>query len=559
MTRLPPIRARLEKPFDVVVIGGGVNGTGVARDCAMRGFRTLLVEKNDFSSGTSWASSGMIHGGIRYLGYDRDTTRITCEDSGFIQRIAPHLIFRIPFLHPVFKGDRYGLEMMETVMKAYDSFRNLKGGKEHTRLTRAQALEVEPGLNPDILGAVTWDEWGIDVPRLCFANALSALEHGGVILNHTEVTDLHSDLRGRVTGLRIKLLPAGDVYDVESKITVNCAGPWVPRVSRMAGVEVRLRLGKGIHVVYDRRISNVAISAQAIDGRGIFLSPHENVSMIGTTDDDYYGELDELAATQDEVEYLVEGIERVMPRIREYRRSRVTVGLRPTLYAWGKHEDDLSRRYEVFDHEALDGVGGFVTLTGGKLAAYRLMAQDTTDLVARKLGVTTPCRTHLEPLPGAESAADTAVMARQTSITRFAAHRAAARRGCRAEQMLSLVAENPRWSREICACEQVTEAEVRYSVRHELTTSLSDLWFRTRLGMGPCNGMSCAVRAAQILVDERGLEPEKAHEEVVRFLEARWRDKLPVADGLELAQEELVRSVAMGTCAYGTFRRDDLV
>jgi glycerol-3-phosphate dehydrogenase len=548
MTQLPPVRERLEKPFDVAVIGGGVNGTGVARDCAMRGLRTLMLEKNDFSSGTSWASSGMIHGGLRYLGYDRDTTRITCEDSGYIQRIAPHLIFRIPFLHPVFKGDRYGLELMDVIMKAYDSFRDLKGGKEHTRLTRAQALEIEPGLNPAILGAVTWDEWGIDVPRLCFANALSAIERGAVILNHAEVTGLRRDLQGNVTGLRARHLATGDVYDVEAKITVNCAGPWVPRVSQMADVEVRLRLGKGIHVVYDRRISNVAISSQAIDGRGIFLSP-------GNTDDDYYGELDELVATQDEVEYLVEGIERVLPRIREYRRSRVTVGLRPTLYAWGKHEDDLSRRYEVIDHEARDGVGGFVTLTGGKLAAYRLMAHDTTDLVARKLGVSVACRTHLEPLPGAEAAADTEGMARRTPTTHFAAHRAAARHGCRAERMLSLVAENPRWSREVCACEQVTEAEVRYCARHEMTTSISDLWFRTRLGMGPCNGMNCAPRAAQILADERGLEPEKAHEEVIRFLEARWRDKIPVADGLELAQEELVRGVFMGTYAYSTLQK----
>jgi len=552
-----PDRTILEKPFDVAVIGGGVNGTGVARDCAMRGLRTLLLEKNDFSSGTSWASSGMIHGGLRYLGYDRNTTRITCEDSGYIQRIAPHLIFRIPFLHPVFKDDRYGLELMEIVMKAYDSFRELKGGKEHTRLSREEALALEPGLNPDIVGALTWDEWGIDVPRLCFANALAAREEGAIVLNHAEVIDLRRDGRGNVTGLRGRHLLSRETFAITAKFTVNCAGPWVPRVARMAGTEVPLRLGKGIHVVYDRRISNMALTAQAIDGRGIFLSPHENVSWIGTTDDDYYGDVDDLSATNDEVEYLVEGMTRVFPRIRDYRRSRVTVGLRPTLYAWGKYEDDLSRRYEVVDHEARDRVGGFITLAGGKLAAYRLMSQDTTDLIARKLGRDTPCRTHIEPLPGARTYADTPRIAEKAGIALFTAERTAFRHGDRTERVLASIEKHPRWSREVCLCEQVTEAEVRYCARTELASTISDLWFRTRLGMGSCHGMGCAPRAAQILAEEQGLGPREAHEEVARFLEQRWRDKVPAADGLELVQEELARGVYLGAYGYDEFREDD--
>ncbi len=556
MTARAAHRARLDRPFDVIIIGGGVNGTGAARDCAMRGMRTLMLERNDFSSGTSWGSSGMIHGGLRYLGYDRDTTRKTCEDSGYVRRIAAHLIFRIPFLHPVFKGDRYGLEMMEIVMKAYDTFRELKGAKEHTRLTREEALRLEPGLNPDITGAVTWDEWGIDVPRLCAANAISAREHGADILNHAEVMGLLRDSGGAVTGVRVKDLLTGETHAVESPLTLNCAGPWVPRICRMAGVEVRLRLSKGIHVVYDRRISNMAITSEAIDGRGVFLAPHENVSFIGTTDDDFYGDLDELAGTQDEVEYLVEGMERTLPGIREFRRTRVVAAVRPTLYAWGKYEDDLSRRYEVFDHER-EGVKGFVTLAGGKLAAYRLMAQDATDVVAKKLGVSAPCRTHVEPLPGAERPVDVEDLARRTRVPLFAARHAAYRQGARAERVLALLAENPRWSEAVCPCEQVTEAEIRHCAREELAATVGDLWFRARVGMGPCHGASCALRAAQILAEERDLSPEDAREDVIRFLETRWRDKLPVADGLELAQEEMARATFLGMAGYGSFRKDD--
>jgi glycerol-3-phosphate dehydrogenase len=541
--------------FDVVVIGGGVNGTAAARDCAMRGMRTLLLERNDFSSGTSWGSSGMIHGGIRYLGYDRDTTRTTCEDSGFVRRIAPHLIFRIPFLHPVFRGDRYGLEMMEIVMKAYDTFRELKGAKEHTRLTREQALALEPGLNPAIVGAVTWDEWGIDVPRLCVENVLSAREHGAEVRNHAEVLDLRRDGAGAVRGVRVRHALTGEISDVEAAVTLNCAGPWVPRICRMAGVEVRLRLGKGIHVIYDRRITNIAVTSEAIDGRGIFVAPHENVSFIGTTDDDYYGDLDDLQGTQDEVEYLVQGMERALPRIREYRRIRVMAAVRPTLHAWGKYEDDLSRRYEVFDHEARDGVPGIVTLAGGKLAAFRLMAEHATDAVARKLGATAPCRTHIEPLPGGETAVDVRALAGKAGVDLFKASRAAGRQGARAERMFALAAG--RGSADVCVCEQVTEAEVRHCAREELACTLSDLWFRARVGMGPCHGATCALRAAQILGEERKLDPAASREEVLRFLEIRWRDKLPVADGLELAQEELARAAFLGTACYGAFRKDD--
>jgi glycerol-3-phosphate dehydrogenase len=550
-------RAGLERTFDVAIIGGGVNGTGAARDCAMRGLRTILLEKNDFSSGTSWGSSGMIHGGLRYLGYDRGTTRITCEDSGFVRRIASHLIFRIPFLHPVFKGDRYGLEMMEIVMKAYDTFGALKGAKKHTRLTRDQALALEPGLSPGIVGAVTWDEWGIDVPRLCVANALSAREYGAEVMNHAEVTGLLRDAQGNVTGVRVKDRANGEVLAVEAKITLNCAGPWVPRICRMADVDVKLRLGKGIHVVYDRRISNIAITSEAIDGRGIFITPHENVSLIGTTDDDYYGDLDDLQGTQDEVEYLIQGIERVFPGIRSYRRTRVTAALRPTLHAWGKYEDALSRRYEVFDHEARDGVRGLVTLAGGKLAAYRLMAQDATDVVARRLGVSARCRTHTEPLPGAEAPVDPSDLARRARVGVFTAKTLTNRHGARAERILSLLEENPRWAEEVCTCEQVTEAEVRYAARHEMASTLSDLWFRSRVGMGPCHGMGCVLRASQVLAEERGFSTERAHEEVLRSLKIRWRDKLPVADGVELAQEELVRAAFIGTACYGAFRKNE--
>jgi glycerol-3-phosphate dehydrogenase len=215
---------------------------------------------------------------------------------------------------------------------------------------------------------VTWDEWGIDVPRLCVANAISAREHGAEILNHAEVADLLRDSSGAVTGVRVKDLLTGETHAVEAPMTLNCAGPWVR--AAMAGVEVRLHR-QGI-----RRLiggSRLAITSEHRRAGDLRHAPG-----IERRTRRLHGDLDELAGTQDEVEYLVEGMEHALPGIRDFRRTRVMAAVRPTLYAWGKYEDDLSRRYEVFDHER-EGVRGFVTLAGGKLAAYRLMAEDATD------------------------------------------------------------------------------------------------------------------------------------------------------------------------------------
>src|SRR3989338_8527563 len=177
-----------ERRYDVIVIGGGVNGTGLARDCALRGFKTLLVEKSDFGGGTTGASSCLIHGGARYLLYDVHTTKVACLDSGYIQKIAPHLLFRIPFLYLVFKGEKPHVDLLETFFEVYDRYSSLRNGKRHTRLSREEVLELEPGIVPHVSGAISFDEWAIDPYRLCVLNALSAKEASADIHNHEEVT-----------------------------------------------------------------------------------------------------------------------------------------------------------------------------------------------------------------------------------------------------------------------------------------------------------------------------------------------------------------------------------
>jgi glycerol-3-phosphate dehydrogenase len=530
---------------DVLIVGGGANGTGVARDLALRGLSVVLVEKKDFAAGASGANSGMIHGGIRYLRLDPGVTEVSSRDSGYIQRIAPHLLFRIPFIFPVLRrgavptlGEQAFLYAAEVYFSAYDVYQPLKGGRPSTRLTAEEALALEPGLRPDLVGAVTTDEWGIDPQRLCAANALSAQSSGAVLLTHTELLALSRDERGRVIGGEVQR--EGRRALVRARAVLNAGGPWAPRIAALAGVDIKLRPGKGVHLTLDRRLSNYGIICNAVDGRQIFIYPHEDTSLIGTTDDDYFGDLDRIPIGHDEVEYLVSGIESVFPGVRGARIQNAWAGIRPTLYAYGTPEEALSREHAVVDHAA-DGAPGFFSLLGGKLASYRLQAEEVSDLIARQLGNAEPCRTHVLPLPGGESRPDPEQLAAAHGVPAWVADRCVYRQGARAEGILSEVHGEP-WLRGLlCPCEQVTYAEARHCVREELAENLSDLRRRCRVGMGVCQGLRCAAPAASLMRSELGWTPEATRAELWRFLQARFEGQAPVLDGETAAQAELLR------------------
>jgi glycerol-3-phosphate dehydrogenase len=543
--------------YDLIVIGGGVNGTGIARDAAQRGLRTLLVEKRDVAAGSSGANSGMIHGGVRYLRYDRAVTELACIDSGYIQRIAPHLLFRIPFLFPVRAKDpahptfrerllRYGVEVY---LGTYDLFQVHKRGKESAPLAAEEAYALEPALTRDLLGAVGFDEWGIDPFRLCAANAVSARDHGADLLTYARVTGLVRDAGGRVAGVEVRDEASGRTARFAGKVVFNAGGPWAPRIAALAGVELRIRPGKGVHLTLDRRVSNYGVICRTVDGREIFVMPHEDTSIVGTTDDDYYGDPDDLRVGEDEVKYLLEAAEGTLPSVARARVLRAWAGVRPTVYEYGKPEDALSREHELHDH-ARQGAPGLLSIVGGKLASYRIMSEEAVDLVERTLGIEhRPCRTHLEPLPGGERFPDVAALAKAYRIPAPTVARIAYRHGRNAEAIGELADREPALRATVCRCEGVIAAELAYSIRHEEARRLLDLRRRTRLAMGPCQGTECAAAAAALFARERDLSPAEHRRELYDLLLVRWKGKRPVLDGVALAQEELSAGAYLGTGA----------
>jgi len=343
--------------FDVVVIGGGVNGTGAARDLALRGLSVALLEKTDLGAGATGASSGMIHGGARYLTHEPGVTKVSCTDAGAVRRIAGHMLFRIPFIMPSRRGiktqglpPRVATHFVEAFQYAYDLYQPRKGGLPHQRLNRREALAIEPGLSKETVGAVTFDEWGIDAARLCAANALSAAAAGAKVLTHFQALAFERDDSGRVRAVRGRDGLSGRERTLRCRAVLNAAGPWGALVAREAGASLKLRPTKGVHVVLGGRVSNYLIAVFAIDGRAVFLEPWHDVTLVGTTDDDYYGDLDRLEATFDEVQYLLEAVGRFFPSVYDHRPIDTWVGVRPTLYQYGPNEDRVSRDHRVYDH-----------------------------------------------------------------------------------------------------------------------------------------------------------------------------------------------------------------
>ena len=518
-----------DNPYDLIVVGGGINGAAVARDATMRGLSVGLFEMKDLSAGATWASSGMIHGGLRYLSKDPDVTRLACLDSGFIQQIAPHLIFRIPFVLPwVDKGltSKVIFELAEVYFDVYDRYQPLKRGMQHTRMSPEEVRHIEPGIRPDILGAITMDEWGIDAQRLTVVNAVDAAERGADLHTYHRVRSLLRDDNANVCGVSVEDRVNGGARDVFGKVTLNACGPWAMEFARAQGVEtVGVRPGKGVHLMFAGRITNYAVIFDGIDGRQMFICPHQNTTLIGTTDDDYYGDLSQLPVLESEVAYLLQAAERMFPSIRQYPLIGTTVGCRATLHEWGPYESDLGREHRVWDHEE-SGAAGFMTLAGGKLASYRVMAEEATDAICQRLGgFGGACETGGTPLPGGHAHDLTIEAFTELGLSGAAARRILYRHGSRAEQIRAMMVDQPRTRALVDPLEPVTEAELRHVIRTEHVVTVDDLKRRSRLGIASDGAARCAVRASQILSEELSIEPDLVPELARDFLQTRWEDR----------------------------------
>ncbi|MGH8983722.1 MAG: FAD-dependent oxidoreductase [Acidimicrobiia bacterium] len=477
--RATALRRLGEERFDVLVVGGGITGAGVALDAVTRGFRTALVERHDFASGTSSKSSKLVHGGLRYL-QQRDVKLVyeNLAERRIALRNAPHLVRVLPFLIPLLTRDglfnRKLARAFGSALWLYDLTGGLRIGKKHRRISTEAARAHMPTLPADRLsGAYIYYDARADDARLTLAICRTAAAHGATVANYAGVIGLLKDEQGKVRGARVE--SDGTEIEVQAASVVNATGVWADEVRRLdEGADPHaVRPAKGIHIAVPwAKVRNdiAAIVPVPKDRRSVFVVPWGDLTYVGTTDTDYDGSIDDPQCTMEDVAYLLGAINAAVSEpLTEADVVGTWAGLRPLLRgASDERTADLSRRHAVRRSES-----GVVTVTGGKLTTYRRMAADTVDVVATFLGKRKRCRTKRLTILGGEG-----FTAPAESLEPSRHEHLAGRFGTEADVVQELIDANQTLGDPLVPGLPYLRAEAVFGVRHEMASTLDDVLSR---------------------------------------------------------------------------------
>lgn len=486
-------RALGERAFDVLVIGGGITGCGIARAAALRGFTVALVEKGDFASGTSSRSSRLVHGGVRYL--EHGHLHLVFESSAErrrLLRLAPHLVRPLEFTWPVYQGARIPRWKLGAGLTLYDALALFRNVGRHHRLSRTAVLEREPALShTGLLGGATYFDARTNDARLTLANAISAMEAGAVVLNHVDESELLRDA-GRVTGARVTDTITGDTTSIRASVVVRATGPWASDV----------RGSKGAHIAVPRtKIGNrqALTLLSPADGRVFFALPAGAQAIVGTTDTFTTASPDQVRASNEDIRYLLAAANRFFPAANLETGDVVSAwaGIRPLIPTTQDTPGSATR-----EHLVSTDAEGVISITGGKLTTYRVMANDTLEVVAERLG--RPLGRDLTRslhLPGGDfsSLDELKDDADRTTANRPLAVHLVETYGTRWRAVWEDVSDAGGGERLDDGLPYVT-GELRYSIRREMACTLADLLVRrTHLAFETRDhGVAAAERAALI-------------------------------------------------------------
>jgi glycerol-3-phosphate dehydrogenase len=512
--------------FDLIVIGAGINGAGIARDAAMRGLSVLLVDKGDIGGGTSSWSTRLIHGGLRYLEHaEFGLVRESLREREILLRLAPHLVKPLPMLIPLYRGARRGPWTIRAGMIAYDLLSTGKSLPGHRMLSRAEALERAPGLEPKgLLGAALYYDAQVEfAERLVLENALSAQHHGALVRTYTRVEQFVIE-DNRVAGVELSDLNSGKRYSTRGRITINAAGPWVDEILGDSS-GVRLIGGtKGSHVVVGRfpGAPQTALYVEArVDSRPFFIIPWNGNFLIGTTDKRFEGNPDNAAIDEAEIEYLLGETNRVIPGAKLTRDSILFSysGVRPLPFTSNKREQSITRRHFIHGHGKPRNL---FSIIGGKLTTYRSLSEEAVDLVFRTLGRKVPrSKSKDEPLPGgamsiSKDLRDELVNRGLSATTIDHLLRVY---GTRAAEVMKLADEDPTLLEIFDSETGAIGAEVVFAFRHELAQTLRDcLLRRTMVGLNSTNGRNAVHTSAHIAQHHLNWSNERVKDEIEDFL-----------------------------------------
>ncbi|MBO5276708.1 MAG: anaerobic glycerol-3-phosphate dehydrogenase subunit A [Alistipes sp.] len=528
----------MTKQFDVIIIGGGATGAGVARDCSLRGIKALLLERGDIATGATGRNHGLLHSGARYAVTDRESAEECIKENMILRRIASHCVEETDGLFISLPED--GLEFQAKFIESCRA-----AGIRADAIDPKEALLLEPSANPAMIGAVRVPDGAVDPFRLTMANLLDAKAHGAEVLTYHEVLDFIRE-QERIVGVKVVDRRTGEQKEFRAHVTVNAGGIWGHEIAKKAGVTVKMLPAKGALLIFGHRVNNVVINRCRKPADADILVPGDTICLIGTTSSKVpFEECDNMYVTADEVDLLLREGMKLAPSLEHTRILRAYAGVRPLVAS----DDDpsgrsVSRGIVVLDHATRDGLEGFITITGGKLMTYRLMGEWTTDLICKKLNISKKCTTAEQKLPGSREE-EKKISRRMHTIPVAQRESAINRHGELAEKVNVEDAEHRSL---ICECEEVSVGEVKYALNELDVHNLVDLRRRTRVGMGTCQGELCACRAAGLMAQVGKYCTHQAKQDLTNFLNERWKGMAPVAWGDTLRESEFTMWLYDGVC-----------
>ncbi len=526
--------------YPVIIIGGGVTGIGVLRDLSMRGIKALLLEQKDLANGASSRFHGLLHSGARYAVGDPDAGAECISENTILRRIAPH---SIEFTEGLFIRAQEDGEDYENIWLAACA----NAGILTTPLSVKEALELEPNLAPDIRSAYIVPDSAVDGFRMVWQNAKSAHRYGGELQTYTEVTGIHVK-NGAVAGVTVLNNIKRTEEEIACDFVVNASGSWTGKVAKMAGADVNVMPDRGLLLAFNHRFTDRIVNRLHKSGDGDIFVPHGSITILGTTSVHVDNPADNRVETKECLALLDIG-RKLFPDIDQYRMLRGFAGTRP-LYRAGSSAEGraATRNFMVIDHET-EGLKGFATIVGGKFTTYRLMAEKMSNLVAKKLGNTAPCRTAEEPL--VEPVPEGALAGAKKYFPPLGIDLSVSRQGGDFSKIVDRIDKDHTKKVLLCECELVTRAEFEEIASQPTSHNIGDVRRRTRIGMGTCQGNFCGFRGVGAITEADLMKETPPPLLLKNFEEERWHGIRPMLWGIQIKEVELNRGI------YGTMLNVD--
>jgi len=531
MTRSPTLRQetldRLQtEQFDVLVIGGGITGAGITRDAALRGFKVALLEKEDFASGTSSKSARLVHGGFRYLEqYQFGLVMSACAERYRLHRIAPRLVRPLAFTFPIYRRSSHSLAQITAGMWLYDVLALFRNVQRHRILRPEQVIQTEPLLERDgLIGAACYYDCIADDARLTLANVRAAQRRGAQAANYARVCGLLKN-GGQIAGAEVVDRISGRPFAVRARVTVNAGGVWMDQITHLenSGQRDQVRVNRGSHLILSRGKLALrdAVAFGSADGRrAMYAVPWRNTRIVGTTDVDHTGPLEDIAVSAAEAEFILISTQKAFPQAHLTPDDVISsfAGLRPLIAEEGKAAYQVSRDHHIFESEA-----GLISISGGKLTTYRRMAQDVMVRVAKKLGKGQG-RSQTDRVPLAEASFDAqaelaALAARGSGLDEEVLGHLMWTYGPEVPALLEQIALDAGLGRRIVPGLPYICAEIGHAIEHEMAQTLCDVLIRRMhiIHEDAEQGLGCAAGVAALMAPHLGWDAAEIERQMAAY------------------------------------------